>query len=106
MSSTDNPFAENNGANLDMEGPLMNTAMSQEDLQPSSADHSADAGGPAIGFFQQQLTDNNSLVPPVVSNSYPGNAPQSTTTPTSVSTSAQPDSAESRDLSYATMPVS
>ena len=58
-------------------------ALDVDDLQASSADHSADAGGPvrAADFFQQ-LNSSNQSQPPLASNSYPGMAPQSTTAPT------------------------
>ena len=98
MSSSQHVFGENDEDDQDMEDPPENPAMLQEDLQTSSADHIAGAGGPAA-FFQQQLPGQNMMQPTVASNSYPGQAPQSTTTPTSaqISGSAGP-------LTYATMP--
>ena len=52
MSSSQHVFDENDEDNEDMEDPPENPAMLQEDLQTSSADHIAGAGGPAA-FFQQ-----------------------------------------------------
>ena len=41
MSSSQHVFEENDEDDQDMEDPPENPAMSQEDLQASSADHSA-----------------------------------------------------------------
>ena len=97
MSSSQHVFDENDEDNEDMEDPPENPAMLQEDLQTSSADHIAGAGGPAA-FFQQQLPGQNMMQPTVASNSYPGQAPQSTTTPTS----AQISGSAGPVLNYAT----
>ena len=102
-----NPFDDEEQQNLDMEDPPAtdeaDAALDVDDLQASSADHSAVAGGPvrAANFFQQ-LNSNNQAQPPVASNSYPGMAPQSTTAPTNAQANG---SAGPMPLSYATMPT-
>ena len=71
---------------LDMEDPPAAeeaaAALAIADLQNSGTDHSAVAGGQATATpspFFQQLPENNPMQPHVVSNSYPGMAPQSET---------------------------
>ena len=97
---------EHDDDDLDMDPPAAEDAAAElglQDLANSGADHSAVAGGQtAAPSFFQQLPENNPLMPPVVSSSYPGMAPQSTTAPTNAQANG---SAGPMPFSYATMPT-